>query len=210
VVVAAAAAVLPWAIRNDVQVGCFTLTTDSRALWKANNSSTYSTLARGNAWIDDVPPLPHGPPTPELAYAVWRKTGRVVRVDECAQMRMYRHLVFRFWADHPGEKARLAGQATRMYWDPRPLRTAGGSSQETSGFARAVVVPVYVSILYALGLVGLLRAPRRLAVLLLALLAYNWILAMAFAGQTRYRIPWDFCIALLAAALLARRPRPST
>jgi 4-amino-4-deoxy-L-arabinose transferase-like glycosyltransferase len=205
VVVAAVAAVLPWAIRNDVQVGCFTLTTDSRALWKANNPNTYSTLARGNAWIDDVPPLPHAPQTPEQAYSVWRTYGRVERVDECAQMRLYQNLVYRFWVDHPGEKAKLAGQATRMYWDPRPLRTASASSQETSGFARAVVVPVYVSILYALGLLGLARAPRRLSVLLVALLAYNWVLAMAFAGQTRYRIPWDFCIALLAASLLARR-----
>ncbi len=49
-------ALLPWLVRNDVNVGCFTLTTDSRALWKANNLATYDVLDRGR-WIDDVPNL---------------------------------------------------------------------------------------------------------------------------------------------------------
>ena len=43
-VLVAAIVVLPWAIRNRASVGCFTLTTDSRALWKANNPATLSTL----------------------------------------------------------------------------------------------------------------------------------------------------------------------
>src|SRR5581483_1849802 len=36
----AGVALLPWMVRNDVQVGCFTITTDARALWKANNEAT--------------------------------------------------------------------------------------------------------------------------------------------------------------------------
>ena len=59
VLVACAVTVAPWVIRNKVQVGCYALTTDGRALWKANNVNTYSTLARGG-WIDDVPPLRRG------------------------------------------------------------------------------------------------------------------------------------------------------
>ena len=43
-------------MRNAVSVGCVAITTDTRALWKANNAATYDVLARGQ-WIDDVPEL---------------------------------------------------------------------------------------------------------------------------------------------------------
>ena len=43
----------PWAIRNQVTVGCLTLTTDARALWKANNPKTYGVLAHGGRPRDD-------------------------------------------------------------------------------------------------------------------------------------------------------------
>ena len=36
-VVARRVVVAPWVVRNRVQVGCFAITTDARALWKANN-----------------------------------------------------------------------------------------------------------------------------------------------------------------------------
>jgi hypothetical protein len=54
-------------------------------------------------------------------------------------------------------------------------------------------------VLYGLGLVGLVVAPRRFVVLAVALLAYQTVMAMAFAGETRYRAPWDFLVAVLAA-----------
>ena len=109
---------LPWLIRNEVQVGCLTLTTDARALWKANNPHTYGVLASGR-WIDAVPPLPGAPPSPEQAA----NTGRTAGVDECAQEDLYQHQVVEFWKHHPGEKAKLAGQAVRMLWDPRATET---------------------------------------------------------------------------------------
>jgi hypothetical protein len=37
-------------------------------------------------------------------------------------------------------------------------------------------------------------------VLALTVLAYQTAVAMLFVGETRYRVPWDFTIALLAAA----------
>ena len=114
----AAVVVAPWVARNKVQVGCFAITTDSRALWKANNPKTREVLDRGG-WIDDVPELPGAPPWPELA-ADLTLSGKPTSVDECAQMRLYRHEVVDFWRDHPGEKARLAAQATRMLWTPVP------------------------------------------------------------------------------------------
>jgi hypothetical protein len=206
-----ALALVPWATRNAASVGCFTLTTDARALWKANNANTYATLAAGK-WIDDVPRLPGSPYTPEEAETLYFRDHKLVHVDECAQMRRYRHLALAFWADHPGEKAKLAGQATRMLWDPRAIRTQGREGK--GGFidkARTWVQPGYEIPLYALALLGVFALPRRLAALIVLLLAYQTLAAVGFAGVTRYRVPWDFTLALCAApavlALARRLPR---
>lgn len=199
--VAAAVLVIgPWPIRNDAQVGCFTITTDARALWKANNENTYRVLARGG-WIDDVPPLPGAPLTPEQAADYWKTQHRKIRVDECAQMRLYRHLVWVYWRDHPGGKAKLAAQAARMLWSPKQTKTEGRSEQGTTvDTLRSWVEPAYVVPLYLLGLAGLWFVPRRVSVLIVGLLAYQTFAATVFAGATRYRAPWDLTIALLAGA----------
>jgi hypothetical protein len=42
--------------------------------------------------------------------------------------------------------------------------------------------------------------PRFYAALALLLLGYQTVVAVLFVGETRYRVPWDFLIALLAAA----------
>nr|MBA3433976.1 glycosyltransferase family 39 protein [Actinomycetota bacterium] len=101
VVAGAALVVVPWMARNENSVGCFVLTTDTRALWKANNESTHETLARGG-WIDDVPEPVDGPPWPEYA-ADLTLAGQPTEVDECGQQRYYRKLVFDFWREEPGE-----------------------------------------------------------------------------------------------------------
>ena len=204
VVVAGTALVLaPWVARNKVSVGCFAITTDSRALWKANNLNTYDVLARGG-WIDDVPPYPGAPPSPQDAWAIYAKTGRIVKVDECAQMTFFRQKVTEFWREHPGEKLRLAGQATRLLWQPKVLETEGRPGAGTwRDSARSTVEPVFMSILYALALVGLFVVPRSFAVLALLLLGYQTLMAMLFAGATRYRVPWDFLLAIMAAAGIA-------
>jgi hypothetical protein len=210
-VAALAVTIAPWVIRNQVQVGCATITTDARALWKANNDRTYDVLAAGG-WIDDVPNLPGAPITPEVAGAVYRETGRVIELDECAQMRFYRRQVLDFWRDEPGEKARLAAQAAGMLWDPRVTprseRSPGAGSWLDAG--RSWVVPVYVLALFGLALAGARRLPRAVLVLVVLLLAYTTLMAMVFAGATRYRAPWDLLLALAAApavVALARRVR---
>jgi hypothetical protein len=202
---------VPWTTRNALQVGCFTLTTDARALWKANNLNTYSTLAAGK-WIDDVPRLPGSPYTPEEAETLFYRYHKLAHVNECAQMRHYRHLALAFWVDHPGEKAKLAGQATRMLWDPRAIRTEGREGK--GGFvdkARTWIQPGYEIPLYLLALLGVLALPRRLAALIVLMLAYQTLAAAGFAGVTRYRVPWDFTLALCAAPavlmLAGRLPR---
>src|SRR5437764_661535 len=46
-VAATAVVVAPWVVRNRVSVGCAALTTDGRALWKANNPNTLHVLEHG-------------------------------------------------------------------------------------------------------------------------------------------------------------------
>ena len=199
-VASAAVVVAPWVVRNEAQVGCVALTTDARALWKANNLNTYDVLDRGG-WIDDVPELPGAPPWPELA-ADLTLAGQPTSVDECAQMRLYRDEVLDFWREHPGEKGRLALQATRMLWSPVPSE----SDESGSGLARTArktVEPAYVLVLYGLALAGLFVAPARFVALAVLMLGYNTLAAMVFAGTARYRVPWDFLLALLASFALA-------
>jgi 4-amino-4-deoxy-L-arabinose transferase-like glycosyltransferase len=199
--VVAAVAVAPWVVRNRVQVGCFAITTDAHALWKANNEHTYATLAAGK-WIDDVPPLPGAPHlTPEFERDIYAQSGRIVRVDECAQMRLYEHATFRFWRHHPGEKAKLMVQATRMLWQPEQTRTEGGPSSST---AKAWSEALWTIPMYVLALAGLFVVPPPLAALALLFLAYNTAAAWVFAGATRYRVSFDFVLALLAAAAFDR------
>jgi 4-amino-4-deoxy-L-arabinose transferase-like glycosyltransferase len=198
---ATAVVVAPWVVRNRVQVGCFAITTDAHALWKANNENTYSTLAAGK-WLDDVPGLAGAPRlTPEFERDIYAQSGRIVHVNECAQMRLYEHATFKFWKQHPGEKAKLMVQATRMLWQPQQTRTEGGPPSST---LRAWSEAVWALPVYAFALAGLFLVARSFAALALLFLAYNTAAAWLFAGATRYRISFDFILALLAAAALDR------
>ena len=195
--------VTPWMARNEASVGCFVLTTDTRALWKANNENTFETLDRGG-WIDDVPEPPNGPPWPELA-ADLTLAGTPTEVDECEQQRYYRELVFDFWRDEPGEKARLSAQAVRMLWSPTFSVDSDDSGRgRLAELGRDVVEPLYMVTVYLLAIAGAFLVPRRFLPLALLLLAYSTLAAMAFAGTVRYRAPFDFLLALLAAAALVR------
>ena len=201
-VTAATVAVAPWVVRNEVQLGCAALTTDARALWKANNLATYDILAAGG-WIDDVAGIPGAQLSPEFQAAIFEDRGELIEVDECAQMRFYRGLVTDFWREHPGEKGKLALQATRMLWSP--TESAGEDALARTGVAqtaRTYVEPAYMTVLYALALGGAFLAGRRFVVLAVLLLGYQTAAAMVFAGTARYRTPWDFLLALLAAVAL--------
>ena len=202
VVVGAALVTAPWVVRNKVVIGCATITTDTRALWKANNPATYDVLARGG-WIDDVPDLPGVPPWPEKAAGI--SVAAAKAVDECAQSSFYRDEVLDFWRDHPGEKARLAVQAVGMLWSPFLSVTADDEAQQgASDVAQRTIEPAFVLLLYAFALWGAFLAPRRFVALAALLLGFNTLMAMVFAGTVRYRVPWDFVLALLAAFALER------
>jgi 4-amino-4-deoxy-L-arabinose transferase-like glycosyltransferase len=201
-----ALALVPWLVRNRVQVGCWAITTDAHALWKANNANTYRILEEGK-WIDDVPPLAGAPrETPEYELAFYKQGRPVPHIDECAQMRLYEHATITFWREHPGEKAKLMAQATRMLWDPKQTRTQGGP-EATAGTFRQWVEAVWAIPVYLLALIGLFFVPRMFASLAAIFLLYNTVAAWVFAGATRYRIAFDFVLALLAGEAIDRLSR---
>jgi 4-amino-4-deoxy-L-arabinose transferase-like glycosyltransferase len=195
----AALLVLPWVVRNKASVGCWAVTTDARALWKANNVNTYVTLKHGG-WIDHVPQPKSFPPTPQDVFDHWRRTGVVLSYNECAQMTEFQHKVISFWIHHPGDKAKLVPLDAQWLWQPSVVETRGrpgaGSWLDT---VRTTAEPAYMILLYVLGLIGLFLVPRFFAALTVLLLGYQTLVAMLFVGETRYRVPWDFLIALLAA-----------
>ncbi len=203
VLVGAAVVVAPWIARNEISVGCPALTTDTRALWKANNENTRETLDRGG-WIDDVPEPRGGPPWPELA-ADLTLAGKPTEIDECAQQRYYRELVVDFWRDDPDEKGRLAAQALQMLWSPTfSVDSDDAGRGRLAELGRDVVEPVFMIAVYLLAIVGTLLVPRRFVALVFLLVGYNTLVAMAFAGTVRYRAPFDFLLAILAATALVR------
>ena len=208
----AGAAVLPWLIRNQVSIGCFTLTTDGRALWKANNSQAYGLLSSGK-WIDNVSPSSPRPAppnqwTPEEAQALYAKDpaeGKKLYPNECVMMSYYEHQSIRYVERHPGAKAKLALLSLRLLWQPSVFETTGRPGKGTSlDLARAIVEPIYMWAIDAVALVGLFLAPQAFVVLTLLLLAYQSLSAAAFVGATRYRIAWDFLVVIVAVAALQR------
>jgi 4-amino-4-deoxy-L-arabinose transferase-like glycosyltransferase len=211
-IVVTALVVSPWVIRNRVSVGCFAVTTDARALWKANNVNTYHTLTHGG-WIDDVPRYPGAPPTPQDAYERYLVTGKYTPVDECAQMDFFSHKVHGFWLHHFGEKVKLALLAGQMEWQPSVVETSGRPEKNTFvDSLRTSTEPLFMIPIYLLGLLGLFLVPRAFAVLAVLLLAYQTAVAMIFVGVTRYRVPWDFLLCILAATTVlevVRRVRES-
>jgi 4-amino-4-deoxy-L-arabinose transferase-like glycosyltransferase len=210
VLVGAGVMVAPWLIRNKLDVGCWAVTTDGRAMWKANNPRTYGLLSSGQ-WIDNVgqdvprPPEP-GHLTPDEAHGIYVRTHRRVKLhpDECLEMTFYENQALDWMQDHPGDKAKLAALSAKLLWQPSVFETSGRPGAGTNlDIGRRVVEPLYMWILYALALVGLFVAPRPFVGLALALLAYNTAVALVFVGATRYRVAWDFLLAILAAAALA-------
>jgi 4-amino-4-deoxy-L-arabinose transferase-like glycosyltransferase len=193
----------PWAVRNRVELGCWTVTTDARALWKANNLNTYATLKSGQ-WIDHVPIPKSFPTNPDAIYVHWLRTGVVKPYSECHQVSFYEHKVFSFWEHHPGAKARLVSIDLKWEWQPSVVNVTDLPGAGTIvGTFRRTAEPIYMIPLYILGVIGLFLVPRYFSGLVVLLLGYQTLAAIVFVGETRYRVPWDFLIALLAGATVA-------
>jgi 4-amino-4-deoxy-L-arabinose transferase-like glycosyltransferase len=207
VLAAAAVVVMPWVVRNRADVGCWAVTTDARALWKANNLNTYATLKSGQ-WIDHVPQPKSFPPTPQDVYEHWLATGRVTPYDECAQVDEFQRKVVSFWVHHPGAKAQLMPLDAQWLWQPQVVGVTDRPGQGTwLDTMRFYAEPAFMVALYVLAAIGLFLVPVWFSSLAVLLLAYQTLAAMLFVGETRYRVPWDFLIALLASSALLRLPR---
>jgi 4-amino-4-deoxy-L-arabinose transferase-like glycosyltransferase len=211
----AAVAVTPWLVRNEVQLGCVTLTTDGKALWKANNLQTYALLSSGR-WIDNIASNSPRPPrpnelTPEEAYGYYIKPGvphsyAIAHYpNECVEMSFYEHLTEQYWKHHPGNKAKLAALSLQLLWQPNVFETSGRNGAGGNlDVGRRLAEPAYMWVMYILAIGGVFFAPRAFVWLALLLLAYQSISAAVFVGATRYRIAWDFLVVLLATATLKR------
>jgi 4-amino-4-deoxy-L-arabinose transferase-like glycosyltransferase len=205
VLIGAALPVVPWLVRNDVNVGCVTLTTDGRSLWKANNPQTYHLLAT-HQWIDNVrrdsPRPPHpGYYTPEEARGFYDRTAgkTILHPDECLAMNFYEHLAWQWVEHHPGAKLKLTALSEQLFWQPSVIETGGSSG----GFGKQVAEPAYMIALYLLAALGLFVVARTFAWLALALFAYESLWAGIFVGATRYRVAFDFLFAVLATCAIA-------
>jgi hypothetical protein len=121
-------------------------------------------------------------------------------------MRYFENVTETYVEHHPGEKAKLAFQATKLLWDPRVHETQGRPGKGTwRDVARRIVEPVWAIPLMLLAVAGLfLAADRAFTLLAASLLLYNTLAAMVFAGTTRYRVPFDFLLVLLALAAVDR------
>jgi 4-amino-4-deoxy-L-arabinose transferase-like glycosyltransferase len=215
VLAGAAVTVSPWIVRNKVQLGCWAVTTDGRALWKANNPQTYGLLSSGQ-WIDNVQhaPRPAGARyTPEEIWGFFANNpgreafARSHYPNECILMTYFEHRTISFWKQHPGEKAKLMALSLQLLWQPSVIETSGGGSTSATDVGRRVIEPVYMVLVYALAAIGVFLVPRAFAALALLLLAYQSACAAVFVGATRYRVAWDFLVVLLATAALERGAR---
>ena len=98
-------------------------------------------------------------------------------------------------------------QATWMLWNPsvssRGRRHRTARRRQAPHLGRAALRD---AALPARDRRALPRRRRAFRVLALIFVGYETVAAWIFAGTTRYRVPWDFVLALLAAAALARLP----
>ena len=193
------------------RVGCFTLTTDTRALWKANNLNTYDTLAAGQVDRRRRRRCRTSRRRPEFAGGLLQgRTGKVLPVDECgADALLPAPRRSSSGENHPGREgeARRAGGRDALEPERRRRRRADPSRAGIVDTAARVGEPAYID--PALPARARRRLPRCRG-------AFAWLARRAarvpdarrrwrFAGATRYRVPWDFLLALAAAAAIGGR-----
>ena len=193
---------VPWVVRNEVSVGCFTITTDARALWKANNPATSRSSRRGD-WIDQVPDSPGAPPWPELAADVYADRqgdrGRRVRADALLPRRG-----LRFWREHPGEKAKLSGSGRLDAVAPSPAQRSTRTRRTWclgppgDGSCRCTLSPSYV--LPSSGLLVAAAVPRPD----ILLLAYEHADGDGLRRHDALPRAWDFLLCIPAAFAVVR------
>ena len=175
--------------------------------------STYGLLSSGQ-WIDNVAPHPPRPPSPASSRRRRRTASRLHATAEAlASRRVPRDALLpaprvAVCATIPGDKAKLAALSAKLLWQPNVFETSGrrgaGTSSTSAAGGRA---RVHVGALRARRRRPLLRAARVRRARAAAARVPELLRRALFVGATRYRVAWDFLLALLAAAGVRRLAR---
>ena len=141
------------------------------------------------------------------AADIYKQTGKKIRRRRVRADALYRARDDRrSGAQHPGEKLKLMQQATRMLWDPRPIRDRDGSGCRRQpapadlgrGLVRDPALPARAARSRSSRRPAASRRSR------VVFLVYETLAAMLFAG----RDPLPGAVGLRARAARRRRRRP--
>ena len=164
------------------------------------------TCSRAAAGSTTCPTCPDVPPWPEKAAGHLPSTGgrrgRRVRAGVVLPRQGARLLARAPGREGDGSRRRPSGCSGSR----RSRVTADDAGRQgVADLAQRTAEPVFMMPLYALALVGALPRPAPVRGARRARSsATTRSMAMVFAGTTRYRVPWDFVLALLAAFALER------
>ena len=193
----AALIVAPWTIRNAIAFHAFVpVSTEAGSAFVGTYNDTARTdPAFPGAWLPprEVPSL--------------RGQIRPGDPDEAAEESREIHTAVRYMGDHPGYVAaelgrntlRLGGFGGRDWW----RYTAATVSL---GYKRADLAAYSFFALLALAIGGLVRRPRAPR-WLWAIPVVLWLSVIPFVGETRFRMPIEPFLVLLAAVALSGRQR---
>ena len=195
------ALVVPWSVRNYVQMGDWvTFTTHGGiTFYESNNMLNY-----------EVPEFRGIVVIPRRAVPDW---DQLVDLPEAEYDRRAWKMGFDFIREHPGHFARMAWWKFVRFWRVRSgldLVSAVGLDSSGGGFLARVVSRLDIFALYwipvlplfVLGLFTTLRHYRKLLPLY-AVLATHVLLSLVFHGSLRARMPIEPIITILAAAAIA-------
>jgi 4-amino-4-deoxy-L-arabinose transferase-like glycosyltransferase len=206
-VIAIALPVGTWAIRNYVEYGHFILVNQAAGtnFWAANNA-TYFEFGKNAV----IPPCDPGNEHQQYCEQLQRLQARLqeanlgeeqsIAADEAASWKAG----WDFIGESPARSLLLSGRKILEFWSPIPDATTAGRAH--GGAARDWVSILSYTPILLLAIVGIsLLTPqtRRLLPIYAYLLTFTAVYAV-FLPTTRYRLPLDFFLIILAAYTLNR------
>ncbi len=188
--------IAPWAIRNEIQVGTWQLTTSDGFTMAA----MYAPPAQAAGQFVD----------PVYAPQFDTLDGRLLRLDEAKWDRELTSLAIHSALDHPGYVWRTVRRNFRTYFELSPsLNKKAESFDGRRLLVRTLSLPLFYVVTIA-GLVGLWRFRRDRRVLLLAAVTAQFvILCLLLVAPPRLRAPFDLACCI-GVGLLACRNTPET
>jgi 4-amino-4-deoxy-L-arabinose transferase-like glycosyltransferase len=205
--VAAGLPVGAWAIRNYMAYGQFILVNQAAGtnFWAANNA-TYFKFGKNAV----IPPCGPGNEHQQYCEQLQRLHARLnganlsaeqyIAADEAAAWKAG----WDFVSESPTRSVMLSGRKILEFWSPKPDATTAGRAN--GGAARDWISILSYTPILLLAIVGMkLLAPqtRRLLPIYAYILTFTSVYAV-FLPTTRYRLPLDFFLIILAAYTLRR------